>query len=153
MCGKLSLPETYIHITLLMVRHSVMKEHLSGQKVGVETVVAAFTDHLAIFLRMKMESLLLQRGWGLWKINTKLLKDTTKRSLLQQEWTRWRLQEGKYLDMVTWGRNMSNGKSVSFSTKNGLGVLEKIRKTRIFIPFVYTRFWSNVNALGRKDPH
>ena len=35
---------------------------------------------------------------------------------------------------------MSNGKSVSFSTKNGLRVLEKIRKTRVFIPVVYTRF-------------
>jgi len=35
-------------------------------------------------------------------MNTKILEDTTKRSRIHHEWTRWRLQEGKYRDMVTW---------------------------------------------------
>ena len=53
-------------------------------------------------------------------------KGTTNRSPLQQEWTRWRLQEEKCLDMVTWERNMSKRKSVFFSSKKGLRGLEKI---------------------------
>jgi hypothetical protein len=68
MWGKLSLPETYIQITLLMVRHALMKSQWSN--VEVETVVPAITDHLAVFLRMKREAQLLQRGWGPRKINT-----------------------------------------------------------------------------------
>ena len=35
-------------------------------------------------------------------MNTNALEDTTCRSRIQQAWTRWRLQEGKYPDMVTW---------------------------------------------------
>jgi len=67
MWAKLSHPETYIQITLLMMRHALMESQWSD--VGVETVVAAFTDHQAVFLRMKQEARLLQRGWGPRKIN------------------------------------------------------------------------------------
>lgn len=62
---------------------------------------AAFTDHLAVCLRIKLEVPLLQRGRGLWNMNTKLLGETTYRNRFQQERIRWRLQEGKYPDRVT----------------------------------------------------
>ena len=38
--------------------------NLSGQKVGVETVYAAFIEHLAVCLRIKLEAPLLQRSRG-----------------------------------------------------------------------------------------
>ena len=53
-----------------MVRHAVMKQvawNRSGQKLGMETVVAGFADLLAVFLRIKLEARLLQRDRGLWK--------------------------------------------------------------------------------------
>ena len=65
-------------------------------------MVAGFTYHLAVCLQINLEAPLLQGGRGMWKMNTKLLEDTTTRNRFQQEWTRWRLQEGKYPDMVTW---------------------------------------------------
>jgi len=65
-------------------------------------VISAFTDPLALCLQIKLEAALLQRGRGLWKMNTNVFEDATSRSRIQQEWTRWTLQEGKYLDMITW---------------------------------------------------
>jgi hypothetical protein len=35
-------------------------------------------------------------------LNTNVLEDPTSRSCIQQEWTRWRLQEGKFPDMIKW---------------------------------------------------
>jgi hypothetical protein len=35
-------------------------------------------------------------------MNMDLSENTTIESRFQQEWTRWRLQEGKYSVMVTW---------------------------------------------------
>ena len=64
-------------------------------------MISAFTDHLALCLRIKLEASLLQRGRDLRKINTNVLEDATNRRHIQQERTRWRPQEGKYLDMVT----------------------------------------------------
>jgi hypothetical protein len=64
-------------------------------------MVATFTYHLAVCQRIKLEAPLLQGGRGLWKMNTELLEDKTIRSRFQREWTRWRLQEGKYPDVVT----------------------------------------------------
>jgi len=59
----------------------------------VEIVISAFTDNLALCLRIKLEASLLQRGRGLRKMNTNVLEDATNRSHIQQERTRWRLQE------------------------------------------------------------
>jgi alpha-galactosidase len=108
MCGKLSLPEPYIHITLLMAALLdliYVTSNLRDKWVGVETVVVALTDHLAVSLRIKLETSLLQRGRGLWKKNTKPLEYTITRSRFQQEWTRGRLLERKHPDMVTWWEN------------------------------------------------
>jgi len=42
-------------------------KEVSANKVGVETVAAAFTDHLAVILRLSVEITMVRRGRGLWK--------------------------------------------------------------------------------------
>ena len=98
--------------------------NVSDQKVGVETVFASFTDQLAVCLRIKLEVPLLQGGRGLWKMNTKLLEDTDavfSRSGQSGDYRNENTRTG-----LRGGRNMSNGKSFSFSSKKGLRGLEKI---------------------------
>jgi endonuclease/exonuclease/phosphatase family metal-dependent hydrolase len=51
-------------------------QNLRGRKVGVETLVAAFTDHIAVFLRMALNMPVVCRGRGYWKMNTTLLQET-----------------------------------------------------------------------------
>lgn len=65
-------------------------------------MISLFTDYLAACLRITLKDGPVQRGRGLWKMNMKLLEDTTRRIRIQPERTRWKLQEGKYPDKVTW---------------------------------------------------
>ena len=90
---------------------------LRGQKVWVETVFAAFTDHLAVCLRIKLKAPRLQRGRGLWNTNTKLLGETTfKTGFSKGE------HGGDYMKENTrtglrCGRDMSKEKSVSLNPR------------------------------------
>ena len=76
--------------------------NLRGRKTGVETVLAAFTDHLAVCLRITLDAPLLRLGRGRCKMNVKLLEETTFRDQLQQDWSRWKQQGKKYQNSVTW---------------------------------------------------
>jgi len=75
---------------------------LRNRKMCVETVMAAFKDHLAVCLRISLEAPLLRRGRGQWKMNINLLEEANFRDQLQQEWSRWKQQRKKYLNSVTW---------------------------------------------------
>ena len=46
-----------------------VSQSLRSRKMGVETVMAAFTDHLAVCLRIALDAPLLRRGRGRWKMN------------------------------------------------------------------------------------
>jgi endonuclease/exonuclease/phosphatase family metal-dependent hydrolase len=52
-------------------------KELSTKKVGIETVAAGFTDHLAVILRLSVEVPIIRRGRGLWKMNTSLFDEET----------------------------------------------------------------------------
>ena len=73
--------------------------------MDVETVMGAFTDHLAVCLRITLDAPILRRVRGRWKMNVSLLDDTIFKGQLQQELLQWRQQERKYLDMITWWVN------------------------------------------------
>ena len=47
--------------------------NLSDKKKGTETVVAAFTDHLAVILRMALDVDVIRRGRSYWKMNAELM--------------------------------------------------------------------------------
>jgi exonuclease III len=59
-----------------------MPKNLSSQKTGVETLIAPFTDHLAVILRITLQAPLARRGRGSWKINNELLRDRTMKQEL-----------------------------------------------------------------------
>jgi hypothetical protein len=56
---------------------------LQPRKQGVLTAVAAFTDHLAIVLRVASRDPISTHGRGYWMINTSVLRDRSFRRLLQ----------------------------------------------------------------------
>ena len=69
---------------------------LQRKKQGVEILVAAFTDHLAIMMRMDSSDPIPIRGRGLWRMNTTLLDETGFRQLLQETWDFWRTHKKYY---------------------------------------------------------
>jgi hypothetical protein len=56
---------------------------LSGHKYGIENAVAAFTDHLAVILRIALEVNTVQRGHSYWKMDAALLSDTEVQGTLK----------------------------------------------------------------------
>jgi len=60
--------------------------NLSDQKRGVETRLAAFTDHLAVVLRIALQVTPVWRGRSYWKMNTTLLGDKNFQRQLRQKW-------------------------------------------------------------------
>jgi len=74
---------------------------LRNRKIGVETVMTAFTDHLAVCLHITLDAPLLRRGRGRWKMNIKLLEEANIRDEVQQEWSKCKQQGKKCLNSVT----------------------------------------------------
>jgi exonuclease III len=72
-----------------------ISNQLKHRKQGTMMVVAAFTDHLAIVLRMASSEPIPIRGRGQWRMNTAALRDTGFQRLLKQKWEKW-LNHRKY---------------------------------------------------------
>jgi len=50
-------------------------KELSEKKIGVETVAAAFTDHLSVVMRLSVDVPIVRRGKGFRKMNTSILSE------------------------------------------------------------------------------
>jgi hypothetical protein len=48
---------------------------LLDRKLGVETILAPFTDNLAVRLRLTIPQRVPRVGYGYWKLNSDLVKD------------------------------------------------------------------------------
>jgi len=76
--------------------------NLSIQERGAETRVAAFTDHLAVVIRIALEATTMRRGRSYWKMNTALLCEKSFKEQLRQRWAEWSKQTKNYPTMVMW---------------------------------------------------
>jgi hypothetical protein len=63
---------------------------LSGRKYEIETAVAAFTDHLAVILRISLDVTTVQRRRSYWKMDEALLSDARIQETLNQRWIEWK---------------------------------------------------------------
>ena len=70
-----------------MDRTYVTKE-LNSRKRGVETVAAAFPDHLAVCLRLASELPILRTGRGMWKMDNDVLTEITGTNKMRTLWER-----------------------------------------------------------------
>jgi len=52
-------------------------KELNSRKQGVEVVPVAFTDHLAVCLRLSVELPILRTGRGMWKMDNDVLTEIT----------------------------------------------------------------------------
>jgi hypothetical protein len=50
-------------------------QKMIDRKIGVETVAATFTDHLAVVLRLTVDIPILRRGRGIWKMNAAFVEE------------------------------------------------------------------------------
>jgi exonuclease III len=109
--------------------------NMKNRNTDVETVMAAFIDHLPVCLRLTLDAPIQRRGRGRWKMNVSLLDYTTFNDQVQQEWLQWRQQERKYLDTVTWWVNYAKRKIRFMFNNEGK---ERVRTERMNEHFYYT---------------
>ena len=83
---------------------------LSGQKRGMETRFAAFTDHLAVVLRITLQVTTMRRGRGFWRMNMALLRDKGFQGQLRQQRATWNTQIKKYTTMMQWWESCKSAK-------------------------------------------
>ena len=76
--------------------------NLRDRKRGVETVVAAFTDHLAVVLSIALDVDIIRRDRGYWKMNVELMQDAHFQAQLSQQWKRWTQRRKYFPDIVMW---------------------------------------------------
>jgi endonuclease/exonuclease/phosphatase family metal-dependent hydrolase len=73
-----------------------------ARKTGLATVRAAFTDYLAVVLRLAWRTSIIRRGRGTWKLNCEILTSEYVMETLQQNWKRWTQQQQRYSNINLW---------------------------------------------------
>ena len=103
---------------------------LSDKKIAVETVAAAFTDHLSVVMRFSVDVPIMRRGKGFWKMNTSILSEEAFKESLLQKLAVWRKHRWFYPDgPMWWGRYKKTDSSFLYSgrvqTSAGFGKEEE----------------------------
>jgi hypothetical protein len=65
-------------------------------------MIAAFTDHITIVLKMASRDPINMRGRGYWGMNASVLSEESFRRILQCKWDTWRRHKKYYPTAVLW---------------------------------------------------
>jgi hypothetical protein len=68
----------------------------------VETIAAAFTDHLVVVLRLAIEKPIPSAGKSYWRMNVSYLHDKTFREDFTTRWEQWKKHKKFYRNSVLW---------------------------------------------------
>jgi hypothetical protein len=83
-------------------------------KTSAEIVVAAFTNHNAAIVRLKLRAPNIRWGRGRWSLNTTLLQDETLQRFHRQ-WESWKRLIPKYRNILVWWEYVQKGGFRDFS--------------------------------------
>jgi len=75
---------------------------LLERKLGVEAIVAPFTDHLAVCLRISIDLPFTRRGRGLWKMDSAVITENARTDKLRTLWGQLQRQKRYFLDLIMW---------------------------------------------------
>jgi hypothetical protein len=84
-------------------------EHLRKKKHRVEMMPAAFTDHLAVIIRLSLDSQSTRHGPSYWKMNASLLHETDFLHRLRVEWELWKTHEKYHPNRILWWDRYAKG--------------------------------------------
>ena len=75
---------------------------LQSRKKGAETVAAAFSDHLAVKIRMELDGINMTHKAKVWRMNTTLLEESSFREIIKEQWGKWQKIIRYYPNKVMW---------------------------------------------------
>jgi endonuclease/exonuclease/phosphatase family metal-dependent hydrolase len=80
----------YMHAGISRIDRIYTTEAIMKHKQGAETIATAFTDQLAVTVRVTYEVPSITRKHWTWRMNPVLLGETDFREKLKEQWSRWR---------------------------------------------------------------
>jgi hypothetical protein len=83
-------------------RQNIIIPATSDIKKGMESLVTAFTDHLAVVLHMTIHIPHATRGKGLWRMNVSYVVDTHFTAILTEACNEWRSHKRHYPTCIMW---------------------------------------------------
>jgi len=75
---------------------------LLERKLGVEAIIAPYTDHLAVCLRISIVIPIMRRGRGLWKMDSAVITENASMEKLRTLWGQLQRQKGYFPDLTMW---------------------------------------------------
>jgi len=142
-------PHVYTHYApagAARIDRIYLSEDLLCNKQGAETIAAAFTDHLAVLIRVKFATPIIFRGRGRWYMNTSLLKDAPFRRKVRDVWNEWTKHIKRYPDIMHWWVHYVKQKIKLLFTKEGT---ERNADRRRLEDFYYTVIYDVLRNPGR----
>jgi hypothetical protein len=79
-----------------------MSMALHTRKICTTTLIAAFTDHNAVQVKIEENQTPILRGPRKWKLNTTLLRNDETYDNFQTQWEEWRTKQKWYRDVGHW---------------------------------------------------
>ena len=96
-----------------------LSEDLLLNKQCAETIAAAFTDHLAVLIRIKFATPITFKGRGRWCMDISVLKDAPFRKKLRAVWNEWSKHIKRYPNIMHWWVHYVKQKIKLLFTKEG----------------------------------
>jgi hypothetical protein len=75
---------------------------LLERKLGVESIVAPFTDHLAVCVRMSIDLPIMRSGLGLWKIDSNVIAEKACTEMFRTLPEQLQRQKGYFPSLTIW---------------------------------------------------
>jgi len=104
-CEKHPHTTAYTHYTNFgasRIDRIYITEALINQKQAVETVAAAFSDHFAVTLRLKLDGTRMMQKDRVWRKNITLLEESTFQETIKEQWKKWQKYLRYYPNKVEW---------------------------------------------------
>jgi hypothetical protein len=148
---KTTNPQGYTHYTATgaaRLDKIYLTAELYKNKQGIETKVTAFTDHLAVLLRIILDTPFTLRGKGRWRMNTSILNDTHFQKKFEEEWKGWTRHTDRYQDIQKWWAEYAKKKIQILCKREGA---ERNADRRQLEDFYYTVMNEVLRGTGQPE--
>jgi hypothetical protein len=124
-----------------------LSHKLYPNKTSIVTIPAAFTDHLAVVLRMTVETPLFIRGRGIWKLNTAIAATAETKHKLHQQWNKWSRLKRCYPNVNMWWELLVKKKIRHFYKQ------EELERNRDYVLLENHYYECIYDIIAQNSPH
>ena len=115
-----------------------ISRQLLKSKQGLESLTAAYTDHLAVMLRVSFSAPFTTRGKGYWRMNPTYMDDQHFLQTLRQQWEMWKKNAHHYPSRVMWWCRLVKRRIRHLFSRAGV---ERCRERAIMENFYYSTMY------------